>query len=66
MEQMILSKNNKNQKQIMAKKSRFWGPQGGKGSKWDGWAFWGFFECKLLYLEWMGKGILLHSIGKCV
>ena len=22
----------------------------------DGWAFWGFFECKLLYLEWMGKG----------
>ena len=70
MEQMILPKNNKqtnkNQKQIMTKKSRPGVPKGERGgSGMDGY-FGGFFGCKLLYLECMGNGILLYSPGKWV
>ena len=42
------------------------GSQAGKGEEWDGWATWGFGGYKMLYLEWMGNGILLYSTGKCV
>ena len=61
---MILSK--KKMKQIMVKESRLgvlWGERG--GSEIDGHLV-RFSGCKLLYLEWMGSGALLHSTGKCV
>ena len=49
MDQMILSKNNKNKQ---TKTETSWlrredlGFPRGKSRVWDGWAFWGFFGCK--------------------
>ena len=68
---MILSKNKKqtgNQKNRTdhGQEKQTWDSQAEKGREWDGWAFWGFGGCKLLYLEWMGNGILLYSTRKCV
>ena len=42
-----------------------WSSQVGKGREWDIWAFGGVFGCKLLFLEWIGNGVLLYSTGKC-
>ena len=68
MEQMILSKNNKQtnkkKKRNMAKKRRL-GVLGGRGEGVRGMGLLGVLGCKLLYLEWMGNGILLYSTGKC-
>ena len=53
------------QKQIMAKESRLVvarGEGGGGGMERE----FGLGGCKLLYLEWMGNGALLYSIGNCV
>ena len=69
MEQMILSKNSNNkktQKQIMAKKSRLGVPKGERGESGMDEHLGAFFGCKLLYLEWMGNGILLYGTGKCM
>ena len=61
---MILSKN---KKQTGNQKNRTdHGQERIPRRKRDGWAFWGFGGCKLLYLEWMGNGILLYSTRKCV
>ena len=61
MAQMILSTK---QKQIMAKSRlevpRWEGEENGR----DGHL--GIFGCKPLYLEWMGNGALLYSMGDCV
>ena len=66
MEQMTLSKNNKQkQKQIMAKKSRAGVPEGERGGSGMNGHSGGLFGCKLLYLEWMGNG-MLYNTGKCV
>ena len=36
----------------------------GRESRMDGEL--GVGGCKLLHLEWMGKGVLLYSMGNCV
>ena len=65
---MILSQYNRQigkqkTKTNHGQKEQTWGPwSGGQGRKWEGWAFWGFEGYKLLYLEWMGNGILLPTV----
>ena len=66
MEQMILSKNNKQTKNRNrslpgSADLGFTRERKGGGSGMEG-----DFGCKLLYLEWMDSGILLYSTGKCV
>ena len=62
MAQMILSTN---QKYIMDMDSRLVVARGeGRESGMDG--EFGVGGGRLLHLEWMGNGVLLHSTGNCV
>ena len=61
MEQMILSKNNKQKTETdHGQEEQTWGSRAGRrGAGWM--CILGVLGCKLLHLEWMGNGILLYS-----
>ena len=66
MQQMILSKTNKKQKQIMAKKSRLRVPKRERGGIGMERHFGVLRECKLLHLEWMGWDSTVQHREMCV
>ena len=66
---MILSNNNKQKTETdRGQEEQTCGSQegGGRGGSGMDGHLRVFLACKMLYLEWMGSGILPYSTGKCV